>query len=332
VACAAAGADPDATGDRARLDLDCGYPVTVWRELLAGFDGLLSEFRPDIVCTHLAGAIEVIRRARRFGARPAWFFRNPECADHPPAQLEEARALGCRFFASSRFLAEHMETSHQIRATILFPPVEVDRYRVPLNQHGCITMVNPVVEKGLMILVGLLLQLPEHPFLVVEGWPRSPGQWQDLQRVLGRFPNVRLLRAVPDMREVYRQTRILLVPSLWREGFGRVAAEAQASGIPAIASRVGHLAELTAGTLLVDDFTSAEAWADAIRHLWSDRLLYQELSAQARAHARTAEYRAERVARRFLEADQPRQVSAADGETGGQVGGDQLREGFRSLR
>src|SRR3546814_9881685 len=42
-----------------------------------------------------------------------------------------------------------------------------------------------------------------------------------------------------DMREVYRRTHTLLVPSQWEEAWGRVATEAQFSGIPVLASDRG---------------------------------------------------------------------------------------------
>ena len=46
-----------------------------------------------------------------------------------------------------------------------------------------------------------------------------------------------------DMRSVYRDTKVLLVPSQWLETWGRVATEAQFSGIPVLASRSGALPE-----------------------------------------------------------------------------------------
>ncbi len=46
-----------------------------------------------------------------------------------------------------------------------------------------------------------------------------------------------------DPRDFYKVSRILLVPSLWRESFGRVAAEAMMNGIPVLASDRGALPE-----------------------------------------------------------------------------------------
>jgi glycosyltransferase involved in cell wall biosynthesis len=297
VTCAAVAADPSA--DAAASVLHCGYPVTFHRQLFPVLDAALEEFRPDVVCTHLQGAIEVVRRAARFGARPAWFIRNGDCTDHPQAQLDEARASNSLFLASCPSLARHLEAEHGIPTVPLYSAVDVARYRVPLDPAGAITMVNPTEQKGLLTLIGLVLRLPHRPFLLVEGW-KGDRDWQQIERTLGRLPNVRLSPAVEDMREIYRQTRLLIVPSRWKEGFGRVTAEAHASGIPVIASKIGGLADLAAGTVLIDDFLDPDPWVEAIEGLYQDQALYQRLSRAALAYTDVAPYRAEQVAARLL--------------------------------
>ena len=47
----------------------------------------------------------------------------------------------------------------------------------------------------------------------------------------------------PDPRDFYRVSRVVLMPSLWRESLGRVAVEAMANGIPVLASDRGALPE-----------------------------------------------------------------------------------------
>jgi len=42
----------------------------------------------------------------------------------------------------------------------------------------------------------------------------------------------------------YRGARMLAAPSLWREAFGIVAAEAMSHGVPVIASRIGGLSDV----------------------------------------------------------------------------------------
>ena len=52
--------------------------------------------------------------------------------------------------------------------------------------------------------------------------------------------NLHRMANTPDPRDFYRVSRVVPVPSLWRESLGRVAVEAMANGIPVIASDRGR--------------------------------------------------------------------------------------------
>ena len=92
------------------------------------------------------------------------------------------------------------------------------------------------------------------------------------------------------MRKVYGECRILLAPSLWEEAYGRVATEAQLSGIPVVASDRGGLPEAVGpGGILVDPEGPIEEWVSAIRELWRNARYYSAISAAASAHAHRAE-------------------------------------------
>ena len=88
------------------------------------------------------------------------------------------------------------------------------------------------------------------------------------------------------MRRVYARTRVLLIPSIWEEGFGRVVVEAQVSGIPSVASNRAGIPEAVgnAGILLSPD-EPVRVWADAVRGVWSDSVQRAQLSGRARVRA-----------------------------------------------
>jgi glycosyltransferase involved in cell wall biosynthesis len=87
-------------------------------------------------------------------------------------------------------------------------------------------------------------------------------------------------------------TKILLVPSVFNEPFGRVAAEALINGIPPLVGNRGALAETVDGggrvlpipdwmTSLAKDLPSGEEvqpWFDAICELWDDPARYSAAS------------------------------------------------------
>ncbi len=114
-----------------------------------------------------------------------------------------------------------------------------------------ITLVNPSKEKGISILMRLALMAkkrnPEYAFLVVE----SRGTWLEAMQIYGQnsqdFPNVSIAKHTTDVRAIYQLTKIILMPSLWYEAFGRISAEATLNGIPVLASTSGGLAEAVNG-------------------------------------------------------------------------------------
>ncbi len=115
---------------------------------------------------------------------------------------------------------------------------------------------------------------------------------------MSRVPNITILETVPSIDDVLSQSRLLLMPSLWLEGFGLIAMEAMLRGLPVIASDSGGLKEAKAGTGFVipvrpiqrfepvfdethmpkpvDVPQEITPWETALRSLLIDRAVYDE--------------------------------------------------------
>jgi glycosyltransferase involved in cell wall biosynthesis len=146
-------------------------------------------------------------------------------------------------------------------------------------------------QKGIdTLLEATALLVRDHPRLEL----RVAGRGKDLDRSrafatnLGIERNVRFLGAVTDAEReaLFRGARLILMPSRF-EGFGMVAAEAMAAGVPLIAAAAGSLPEVVsppAGGVMVP-VGDAVGLAAAADRLLRDASAREALSRSARASA-----------------------------------------------
>jgi glycosyltransferase involved in cell wall biosynthesis len=208
--------------------------------------------------------------------------------DGRPAEMEQLPMRS--YCANSRFTAERFRARYRQSAAVIPPVFRSERYRVESRKRN-ITFINPVAEKGVDLALEIAALCPEIPFRFVKGWPLSPRAFARLSIRIGRLPNVTLRERTIDMREVYRDARILLVPSQWEaETWGRVVSEGHFSGIPAVASDRGGLPEAVGeGGVIIGAGEPAERWACALRRLWNDADYYDEKARAALAYSQRPE-------------------------------------------
>lgn len=171
------------------------------------------------------------------------------------------------------------------RAIVVRPPVLSGDYRTDRTADADrTTLLNLYGPKGADVFWELARTRPGDRFLGVLG---AYGR-----QVVPKDPpaNAEVLEHTPEVLEVYRRTRVLLVPSDY-ESWGRVAVEALASGIPVVASPTPGLREaltLASGepAALFAARDQPGEWHDAL-----DRLADPQTYAwwQSRSLARSAE-------------------------------------------
>jgi glycosyltransferase involved in cell wall biosynthesis len=187
--------------------------------------------------------------------------------------------------ANSRFTAGKYRARFGINPRVIYPFICPGLYRTQRTKEN-VTFINPLPVKGREIALEVARRCPDIPFVFVESWQLFKENRQYLIKELRALPNVTFLSSRSDMRSVYAKCRILLAPSVWEEAYGRVATEAQISGIPVVASSRGGLPEAVgAGGILLNPEQPILEWATAVRKLWEDERHYDELSAAALAHA-----------------------------------------------
>ncbi len=184
----------------------------------------------------------------------------------------------------------------------LVPVLVQPRLYLTETLRRVVTFVNPRQLKGLDIAIGLATARPDIPFEFVESTSLAPKAMQSLAVRLSAHGNVRLIRRTDDMREIYHRSRLVLMPSLCIEAWGRVVSEAQVSGIPALASSSGELPETVGpGGITVDREAPLSDWVAALGRLWDDASEYQRYAEAAMRHASRPEIQPDAVISRMME-------------------------------
>ena len=259
----------------------------------------IGAFRPDVVLTYGGdpASREARERARAAGARVV--FRLHNFAYRSPAAFEGCAAV----VVPSALSQSRHRASLGIEAVVLPSAIDPARVVAPVHEPRYLTFVNPDPAKGVFWFTRIAEVLgrtrPDVPMLVVEG--RAGVDWLGRCGVdLTGVRTIHRMRNTPDPRAFYRVSKLVLMPSLWDESFGRVAAEAMMNGIPVIASDRGALPEVIGDgglTLPIPPRFTPESrfapaadevapWVERVVQLWDDGAAYAAAVDRARDRSR----------------------------------------------
>jgi glycosyltransferase involved in cell wall biosynthesis len=268
-------------------DHDLGYPVFRSRQpwqVIAELD------RHDIAVIQNGHPLKMAQAFARRDIR-AIVYHNGLGFDSWPAMDPAAhpdRLPIAGYLSVSQFTANRFRARYGIDTEVIPPIVRAERYRTD-RRPKYVTFINPVAVKGVDVALAIAARRPEIPFCFVKGWPLSVIKQMQLKSRLRQLPNVVFHeRGLADMKAVYSETRVLLVPSQWEaETWGRVASEAHCSGIPVVASDRGGLPESVGpGGVIIRFDAPVEHWINAVDRLWNDDRYYGQKSAAALDYSR----------------------------------------------
>jgi glycosyltransferase involved in cell wall biosynthesis len=159
------------------------------------------------------------------------------------------------------------------------PPCDYRKWDDGVDHYDCkyITLVNHNLNKGGNVLIALAKAMPDRKFLAVAGS-------YDIQVMDKTLPNVKYIKQQQDMRDVYKDSRIVIMPSQY-ESYGIVYNEAAASGIPVIMHPTSGLKENAGDAGIFCDRGDIDEWVAAIKKL-DDKKYYKEVSGKCRARAK----------------------------------------------
>jgi glycosyltransferase involved in cell wall biosynthesis len=227
-----------------------------------------------------------------------------------------------RFFVVSEFARARLvaQGAPMTRIGILFNPIDTNRlvrtpsHRVDIRQRLGIRPDDFVVgfagrvelDKGVRVLwdavAPLMAESTSMRVLCVGDGPEV-GRWQHQAEEAGLGTRCHFVGWTASIGDFYPAMDLLVAPSVAPETFCRVIAEAQASGLAVIGTRIGGIPEAFApdeSGLLVEPHDD-RALRSAIRRLYGDRALCARFAATGRRYARS-HFASARIAEQFVAA------------------------------
>jgi N-acetyl-alpha-D-glucosaminyl L-malate synthase BshA len=204
--------------------------------------------------------------------------------------------------AVSRFLKTEAEKlgieGEKIR--VIYNGVELPEYEETQREMSILFVGSLVKQKGVDVLIKAFRtvkeRIPEAKLIIV-GEGREREALAELCTQL-RLRDVYFAGSRSELSSYYSRSRVLALPSR-AEGFGLVALEAMAHGLPVVATKVGGIPEVvTHGeTGILVECGNANALAEALIRVMSDEALWQRLA--TRAKERASEFSWEKTANEY---------------------------------
>lgn len=249
------------------MDCALGYLVTRAADPERLLPEIASTWRADAIVVQTGTSLlPMVVRSLSTGLPTAVYLHNVE-THQLAGTLVPDPAL--RYFANSDFTAQRWRVLSNIDCCVIPPIIDPAQYLAEhTGEH--VLFVNPTPIKGVEIMFNLAASCPELPFLVYESWNLAPAWREYCQARAQALGNIRWNPPTSDMREAYSQAKVLLMPSIWEESFGRTVIEAQLNGLPALASNRGALPTLVgSGGISLDPHAPIADWVQALREIYS---------------------------------------------------------------
>lgn len=174
---------------------------------------------------------------------------------------KQALLLAEELVVNSKFMSKTLKQKYDVSVKVVYPKIDKNKFKQVLldpKEQKYITFIGSGNSmKGSDIAHKIAKKMPEFPFLFI-------GQ----EAGTSKSGNITYEGWKKDTLDIYKRTKILIVPSRWQEAYGRVVKEAQLMGIPVISSDRGGLVEANDNKdNIISNVDSVDLWVDKLESI-----------------------------------------------------------------
>lgn len=284
------------------------YTVMGKFQVFAYVKRIIDEFKPDITIVSEDNTHLLLETVLETGVRTIYLAHSqatlpfgPECFQEDLSKIHLYQQLDGIISVSDYlkdYFSKYAGVDNKHSEVIYFPSYGAGPFPFLADfNNPYITVINPSAIKGYSVFIELARRMPHLQFAAVPTWATRDEEIEEMKAA----PNVTVLKPAENINDIYKQTKVFLMPSLWGESFGQVVVEAMLRGIPVVASHVGGLPEAKQHidyilpVRPIEEYIHEEIlsnkvptpiipeqnlgpWIEALNRLSSDQAHYEELS------------------------------------------------------
>ena len=165
--------------------------------------------------------------------------------------------------ANSIYIAQVIKELYGVDSKVEYPIIDIDRLKLefdslPEAQDVGISFIGDSEVKGLGLAKVIAQSLPEEKFCFYS-------RYHSKRIIEG---NIIYLPWEINPAMIYKRAKLVIVPSQWREAYGRVARESYLLGIPVLVSNIGGLPESVDYNEdnIINNYTEVNEWISQIKY------------------------------------------------------------------
>jgi glycosyltransferase involved in cell wall biosynthesis len=260
---------------------------------------LIRALKPDVVCVqeHLRTASYLARRlAVPVVLQKHNTIHGPKGSFDRLKTAADYQRLAALLFVSEALRSDFERSWPQVRSRlqVVTNSLDTSLWSPAKTRSNTILVVGRATpEKGIkQAALALAEVLPRHPdwnaHFILNEVHAAADYFAEVQTLIGHLgsqASLSVQRPLSEVKAAMETGAILVVPSIFKEPFGRVALEAHAAGLAVISSGTGGLRQVSGDTALYLPAVDAISIATALEQLISNDAQRDELAAKGRARA-----------------------------------------------
>jgi glycosyltransferase involved in cell wall biosynthesis len=165
---------------------------------------------------------------------------------------------------NSKYMAKKLKEFYAKESEVLYPYIDEERLKKEFVvvsediQEKGIVFVGDAIIKGVNIAKDIAKKMPSEKFYFFSRYIQSPTIEQNIVWMPWQSKEV----------DIYKHAKLVIVPSIGEEAYGRVSRESYILGIPVLVSNIGGLPESVdeKKEFIVDDYKNIEEWRKKIEN------------------------------------------------------------------